>query len=91
MWTREIYQTNIPNLLVYLVRQDGVAKHYAIFPEEGYIVRVPALDAQTENSDGSIATVKYFSRGGGAEPLSYDWSQNRKGYSAVRETEGSAC
>lgn len=91
MWTREQYEVGIPGLQVLLVRQDGVAKHYAIFPAEGFLVRVPALDTETEAETGASVLTPYTSRGGNVERLSYDWQANPKGYAAVRETEAVGC
>ena len=91
MWTREQYDVNIPGLEVYLVYQDGVARHYAIFPAEGSLLRVPALDAEIEDEHDVVQTIRYTSRGGCVEQLSYDWSANPKGYATVRETEVAVC
>ena len=91
MWTKERYEAGIPDLEVLLVKQDGVAKHYAVFPADGFLVRVPALDMEMTDGDGKEKTVRYVSRGGSAEQLSYDWQTNPKGYAAVRETEVCGC
>ena len=91
MWTKELYDVNILGLEVFLVRQDGLPKHYAIFPADGFLVRVPTLDAETEDEQGMAQVIRYVSRGGCAEQLSYDWSVNPKGYAAVKETEVSGC
>ena len=91
MWTMESYDVNISGLNVFLVRQDGVAKHYAIFPADGFFVRVPALDAEIEDDQGAVQTMRYISLGGCVEQLSYDWSRNEKGYTAVREAEVAGC
>ena len=85
MWTREEYDAGIPDLAVRLVRQDGVAKHYAIFPCEGFLVRISALDTEIEGEDGRREFVQYISDGGCIEGLSYDWRTNPKGYAAVQK------
>ena len=91
MWTKERYDVNIPGLEAFLVCQDGVAKHYAIFPAEGFLVRIPALDAEIEDEQGAVQSIRYVSRGGCVERLAYDWSSNPKGYAAVREAEVAQC
>lgn len=91
MWTREEYEAGIPALKVLLVRENGVAKHYAIFPADGFLVRVPVLDMEHTTDNGATELTEYVSHGGCVERLSYDWSKNPKGYAAVHQTEVEKC
>lgn len=97
-WRAEHNTNIIPHLdIIAYYNENNELQIYEIFPEQGYVVRIYALDEyQTdENGDfvldenGDKILVKPWLIWGGATAVpSYDWTTNPNGFAAELYEEG---
>ena len=91
-WT-PVHNTNlISNLdIIAYYDENNILKGYEIFPDEGYVVRIYALDEYLMDDDfnyvldengNKILVRPWRIWGGAAEDPSYDWAVNPRGYAA---------
>lgn len=97
MWTFTDDLTILPNLIVRSKFKDGVFKWYQLYPVDGYVLRITALDEYEMDDDGNyildengnrILVTPYRSYGGAMVMPNYDFTINPDGYYAELYEEG---
>ena len=87
----------LPNLIIRSFYNDGVLYVHEIYPQNGYVLRIPRNDVYLTDDEGNyvldengnyIVEFPYRSWGGASEFPSYDWVANPENYYAELYVEG---
>ena len=95
-WTHTDDYTLLPNIYVRSHFEDGVLKHYQLFPCPNYVLHVPSGDCpafdeegnELFDENGNPIIEPYYSWGGATEFVGYDIATNPCGYEAILYQEG---
>ena len=91
MWSYTYDDTLLPNITVKSCIKDGTLDFYQLYPDEGYVLRIPTLDKYQMDDEGNyvldengehILVTPYRTYGGAVELPGYDWTTNPEGYYA---------
>lgn len=96
MWTYTDDLTMLENLIIRSNFKDGALEFFQVYPCEGYVLRIPALDEYELDEDGNfvydktgekILVSEYRSDGGATAMPNYNWEENPTGFCAELKGE----